>query len=116
MAARLVERERGNFVVDYLQAPVGRDHIDMVLLQARALADLHHRHFGARRDDRRHLAAVLRIEMHHDHEGGAGVVGKGREQVLQGMDAAGRRADRHDHRRMLVTRLCNERPAPRALA
>jgi hypothetical protein len=97
MAARLVEPERGNFVVDQLQPPVGRNDVDVVRLQAHMLADLHHRHFGARGEDRRHLAAVLRIEVHHDHEGGAGVVGKRREEGLHGVDAAGRRSDRHDH-------------------
>jgi hypothetical protein len=103
---RLLELQRGHLVVDELQAAVGRNHIDVVRLQAVAAGDLHHRHFGARGDDRRNLAAVLRIEMHHDHEGGPGGVGNGGEEVLQDPDAAGWRADRHDHRRTFATGLC----------
>src|SRR6185312_5723497 len=102
LAARLVELQRRDLVIDHLQPPVGRNDVDVIGFKPVAAADLHYRHFGARREDLRHLAAMSRIEMHHDDERGAGAVGQGGKEALQGLNAAGRSADGDDHRLCLV--------------
>src|SRR5215469_7911423 len=45
-----------------------------------------------------HLATALRIEMDHNDEGSASVLRECREEVLEGLNAAGRGADGDDHR------------------
>ena len=61
-----------DLVIDYLQSAVRRNDVDVVGFQSLTFADLHNGHLGARRDDARHFAVMLRIKMHDDDKGGAG--------------------------------------------
>jgi len=91
-------------VIDHLQPAVRRNDIDVVGPQPFAGADLHHGHAGARGDDARHLAAVMRVEMHDDDKGGAGVLRQRAEKALQRVDAARGGADGHQERLDLLPR------------
>ena len=91
--ARLVEFGERQVLVGDEQLTVGRDDIDMARLEAGAAGHLGDRHFGARREDRRQFALMLRVEMDDDDEGGVHLVGQALEERLQRMHAAGRGAD-----------------------
>lgn len=93
LPARLLEGAGRDVVVADLEATVGWGDVDMVGLERHRFTDLHHRHRGARRQDIRQLAAVLRREVHDDDEGNARLLWQGREKGLQRSDAAGRRTD-----------------------
>ena len=85
-------------MVDHLQAAIGRNDIDVIGLEMLMPADFNDAHLRTGGNDIDQLAAVLGIEMHDHHEGGAGVVWQHRKQVLQGVDTARRGADGDDHR------------------
>jgi len=38
--------------------------------------------FGEYVDDGGHFAAMVRVKMHHHHEGGIGPIGQGAEEIL----------------------------------
>jgi hypothetical protein len=97
-SAWFLEFRGRDLVVDQLNASVGRNNVDMVGLQFFRLVDLYDRHACAPADNLRQPAAVIRIKMHHHHEGSACMLGKRLEEPLQGGHAACRRSDRHDDR------------------
>jgi hypothetical protein len=107
-AARLVEMQRLDLVINYLQSAVRRNDIDVVGLQSLTLTDLHNGHPGARRDNARHFALMRRIKMHDDDKGCAGAHRQRAEEVLQRLNTAGRCADENNHRfGVAVAACCN---------
>src|SRR5581483_4841195 len=70
---RLVKAQRHDLMIGHFQPAVGRDHIDVVGLDASPVSDLRNRHPGVGRQYVRHFAAVLGIEMHNHHKSRAGV-------------------------------------------
>src|SRR6185437_4913567 len=98
-SAGFIELSTRDLVVGDVQAPVGRDDIDVVGLQRDGLSDLEDRHTRALSENAGHLAALIRIEVYHHYERGAGLLGKRAKQGLQCLDTPGRGADA-DHDRL----------------
>jgi hypothetical protein len=88
------------------QPLVRRDDVDLVRFQPGGVLDLHDRHVRLVAEDGGKFAMKLRIEMDHDDEGGAGILGQGMEQRLQRADAAGGRADADDRRAGCLNHAC----------
>src|SRR5262245_46388091 len=98
LTARLIKFRCRYFPIRNMELARRCNHIHMVRFQPFRRRDLHDRHAGARRKNVRQFAMTLWIEMHHDHEGGAGCVGERFKESLQGVNAARRGTDTHDHR------------------
>jgi hypothetical protein len=75
-------------MIDHLQAPIGRNNINVVGFQMLPSADLDDRHARARSDDVHQFAAMLWVQMHDDDERCAGVVWNGSEKALQRVHAS----------------------------
>ncbi|GLC91383.1 hypothetical protein Tamer19_07910 [Cupriavidus sp. TA19] len=74
--------------VDHGQAAVRRDDVDLVGLDAGGVADLLHGHGGARLEQRRQLAGVVRGQVRDEDEGSPGTGWQGFEKLVQGSYAA----------------------------
>jgi len=94
---RLLVGEREPAIADdHLLA--GRHEVDAIGLDRHALLDEDHRHVGVARDQLGHQAAEVRRQVLHDDERHAGRLRERREQLLERLEPAGRRADADDSR------------------
>ena len=81
--ARLLEGPRRDRVVGDNQAAVGRDDVNVIVLELRRLPDLGDRHFRACAENAGELAAEFRVEMEDDDEGRIRLLGQRLEKALE---------------------------------
>ena len=80
------------------QVMIGRNHKDVIRLEAHAVADHPHRHRRGVLQQLGEMILMGRIEVLHHHEGHSRVAGQAPKEVFERLQPAGRGADSHNAR------------------
>ena len=90
------------FIALDLQVVFGRDHVDMILLDPHTVDCFDHRHGGILAQDLPEQALMVGREVLDDDIGHIRIPGQEGKELLQGFQAAGRRADADDTSGLII--------------
>ena len=95
-APRRVRLQEVEGPVEEGEVVIRRDHVDRVRPDGQAVRDLDHRHRGGALEELGEHPPVRRVQVLDDHEGHAALGRDAGEELLEGLEPAGRRADPDD--------------------